>query len=163
MKNKMVWNRARISSVAIAVFSLFVIWQTTKIKPTFNMISGSDPGSRVFPYGVAVIMLVCSVLRFITSKEPDGTKFMNGAIGWLRMAALMAVLGTYIFLMPYIGYLLDTALCCTGLVFLMKLQQKFKWYKIIGFGVIVAVILWFVFGRLIGTNLPTGSWLGNLI
>lgn len=163
MKNKMVWNRARISSIVIIVFSLLVIWQTGKIKPTFTMLSGSDPGSRVFPYAVAIVMVVCSVLRFITSNEPDKTVFLNGAIGWLRMAELMAVLGVYIFLMPYIGYLVDTFVCCTGLVFLMKLGQKFKWYKIVIFSAIVALVLWFSFNKLIGTNLPTGSLFGNNI
>lgn len=158
MKKKFVWNRDRISAVIVFLLSLFVIWQTSTIKSSLGKIAGgNDPGSRLFPYAVAIIMGICAIGKFIMRGEPDKEPFVGGLKGWLRFFKIIAILIVYVFLLPKTGYLLTTFLGTFSLVYAMKDQHKINPVKTLIFAVITTAVLYLVFGTLLHIKLPVGS------
>ena len=69
MKKKFVMNRDRIFSIGMALVSILIMGLTTQIRPTFGSISGSDPGSKAFPFGIAILLLLSSIGKFITCSK----------------------------------------------------------------------------------------------
>lgn len=157
MKNKFVMNRDRIFSIGMLIFSAFMAWQTSQIKASFNNLDGSDPGSRLFPYMICILLAVCSVGKFITCAKPDTGKFVGGKKGYLRLLAVFAVLCLYAFLLTKIGFILVTFLSAAALLLMMKEDRKLRWYSPVLFAVILTLVLYVLFETVLKVNLPVGS------
>jgi len=158
MKKKFVWNRDRISAVITFLLSLFVIWQTSTIKSTLGkMAGGNEPGSKLFPYAVAIVMGICAIGKFITRGKPDKEPFVGGLKGWLRFFKIIAILAVYVFLLSHTGYLLTTFLGTFTLVYAMKDQHKVSPLKTAIFAAATTAVLYLVFGTLLHIKLPVGS------
>lgn len=155
MKNKFVWNRPRISSVITFFLALGILWQGTHIKALFTTAGGSDVGSAFFPNVVAIIMLLCSIGKFITSNEPDKEPFLSGR-GWLRVLITLTVLALYVLGLKYLGFLCSTFVTCTVLVAVMKMGNPIKWMKLLMFSAVVTAVLYVLFSFVLQVWLPVG-------
>lgn len=148
-------NRARRFSLGMIVFALFAIWQTSTIVPTFTaQLGGTDAGSKLFPYIACTIILVTSVLRFLTSGE-EGAEFLPPS-GWLRLGKILGCFVLYVLMLKYLGFLIATFISPALLVFVMKGDKPVKWYTIVIFALILDVVLYFLFHNILGVVLPTG-------
>jgi len=156
-KPSFVWNRDRISSIVILLFSLGMIYQTGKIKPTYTQIGGNDPGSKLFPYAIAIIMIICAIGKLITCNKPDETAFLGGKKGVLRISIVIGIIFVYILLLPKLGFLLCTFLFAAILVYAMKDDRKVRPLFVLLFAAALTGALYTVFQTVLSVRFPVGT------
>lgn len=156
MKKKIVMNRDRVFSIGMAVVSLLVMAATTQIKPTFNAVSGSDPGSKAFPFAVAVLLLLSSIGKFITCGKPDERPFVAGREGWLKIAAVVGLLLAYTFLLQSMGFLLCTFLGTALLLLLMRGDRPIRPVTYVLYPGLLTAVLYLLFHTVLQVILPVG-------
>ena len=158
MQNKkFVWNRDRYFSVGMAVVSLALIYLTGKIKPTFAVGSGSDPGSKTFPYAVGILLLASSIGKFITCSKPDETPWVEGRKGMLKILLVLGLLFIYLQLLTPVGYIPCTLVGTALLLFIMKGERKIKPWTYIIYPVILTACLYLLFKYVLLVILPMGT------
>ena len=59
-------NRDRRVSVIMFIFAIIWLYMSKDIKSIFNYAGDRDPGSRLFPIIIGVLLLVTSVGKFLT-------------------------------------------------------------------------------------------------
>jgi putative tricarboxylic transport membrane protein len=73
----------------------------------------------------------------------------------LRLAAMVALLVAFAFALPYVGYVVASALLFTGAALLLGAPHA---GRAAAYGWTLAGIVFLLFDRLIGLALPTGPW-----
>ena len=154
---KFVMNRDRKFSIGMLIFSLLMMWQTSQISAAYSNIDGSDPGSKLFPYIVCILLFVCSIGKFITCNKPDTSKFVGGATGLIRIAKCLAILCLYTFLLNKIGFILVTFLATLTLLYVMKLDRKVRLPFAVLFSGVTTAVLYILFQVVLQVILPTGT------
>ncbi|MCI8397838.1 MAG: tripartite tricarboxylate transporter TctB family protein [Oscillibacter sp.] len=157
MKKKFVMNQDRIFSICILIFSIFMVYQTSKIKALFGNVGGSDPGSKLFPYILCIIMGISAVGKFIRSNEPDTKPFFGGHRMRLRVACILIAVGVYSIAFKWIGFLPATFMELAILVLLMKRNHHLKWYRVVLFSAAVTAVIYVVFHNIMKIYLPGGE------
>ena len=156
MKKGFVMNQDRIFSIVTILFSIFMFVETGKIKATFTNVGGSDPGSKVFPYAIAVLLFICGIGKFIRSNKPDEKPFMGGKVSFLRSMACIAVLGIYVVLLKLVGFLIGTVAASAALVLIMAKGKKLDWWRVALFSVGLTAVLYVGFQVVLKIQLPAG-------
>lgn len=149
-------NRDRRVSVFTFLFSIYWLAEARNIKAVAQFFGGSDPGPRMFPYIVGILMLVCSVGKFITCNQEEPESFF-GKEGWQRLFAVVALLIVYVLAMKYIGYIISTLFASAALLLIMKEDRKMKRLTPIIFAVCFTVFSYLLFDVALGNNLPVGT------
>ena len=134
-----------IAALAFAAFAGFFIWEGA----SFPASKGNVPGPAVYPTIVAVLMLMASLSLLITSfrMKPEEDK----PIGlWSndnkRVYISMAVLVLYVFIMPYVGFLVTSSLLLFGLI---KWFGNYRFHVCAISAIAVAGIIYFVFSEIL--------------
>lgn len=156
-KKKFVWNRDRIFSIGMILFSIAIIYFTGQIRATFNMGSGSDPGSKTFPYAIAILLILSSIGKFITCNKPDEHGFVEGKKGWLRILAVMGLLFVYVIALKYVGFLICTFVGTLGLLAIMRGNRKIRVITYIIYPAILTAVLYFLFNNILMVIMPVGT------
>ncbi len=157
MKKKFVMNRDRYFSTGMAVFSIIVLCLTTQIKPTFGSISGSDPGSKAFPAGIAILLLLSSIGKFITCNKPDEKPFVEGKEGWFRILSVLLLLLLYTVLMKYIGFIICSFAGTALLLWIMRGHRRIPVYTCILYPAALTAVLYFLFNNILQVIMPVGQ------
>lgn len=149
-------NRDRRVSVIVCIFAVVWLVLAKDIKAVFSY-STTDPGSRLFPYLIGILLVVTSVGKFITCNQEDNSKFYETNKGWLKVLAVFVLLAAYVWLFKILGYLLSTFLAGILCVLLLKEDRKVKWYSPILFSAILTGSMYLLFGKVLSIVLPVGS------
>lgn len=149
-------NRDRRVSVIVCIFAVVWLVMAKDIKAVFSY-STTDPGSRLFPYLIGILLVVTSVGKFITCNQEDNSKFYETNKGWLKVLAVFVLLAAYVWLFKILGYLLSTFLAGILCVLLLKEDRKVKWYSPILFSAILTGSMYLLFGKVLSIVLPVGS------
>jgi putative tricarboxylic transport membrane protein len=139
----------------IAVFGVFVLFSSMGIS-----VAGVHRLSpRTFPYVVGILLLLCGIGLAVRSSRlrgedraipwPDGKGIQTIVVTLLGLAAYIAVMGrlgmplaTFLYIALYTWYL-----------------KPSRWWLALLIGLIVAVLTYTVFIRLLGLSLPAGEFL----
>ena len=157
MKSKFVMNRDRYFSIGMALVSILVMVLTTQIHPTFTGISGSDPGSRAFPFAVAILLLLSSIGKFITCNKPDEKSFVEGKEGWLKLLSVIVLLLVYTILMKYLGFIPCSFVGTALLLRIMRGERKVRWITYVLYPAILTAILYVLFNNILQVIMPVGE------
>src|SRR5918992_4018021 len=117
----------RISGIALAVFSLLVIWQS-RVLPlgTFR-----QPGPAYIPVLLAALLLVFGVFLAIAARRAPPIS----SLSWTEWRHALAILAACIFAgfgMERLGYRVTLLLV---LSFLLKIMEKCGWVLTISFSI----------------------------
>ena len=156
MKKKFVMNRDRIFSMGMALVSILIMVLTVQIKPTFGSISGSDPGSKAFPFGIAILLLLSSIGKFITCSKPDEKPFVEGKEGWFKILSVLILLLLYTVLMKYIGFIICSFLGTALLLWIMRGQRKISIVTYIVYPAVLTAVLYILFNNILQVIMPIG-------
>ncbi|MEO5781035.1 MULTISPECIES: tripartite tricarboxylate transporter TctB family protein [Arthrobacter] len=120
-------------------------------------------GPRAFPYivcGLLVLLgtgIVAQVLRGKVGQAEEGEDLDASAkTDWVALAKLVGFVILHIFLIESAGWPVAAAVLFTGAAW--SLEARPLW-KAIGISVILALVLQYVFGGLLGVSLPPGPLL----
>ena len=117
----------------------------------------SAPLPGFFPFLISVILAVLSAFCIANSyrrekKEKAGKERTSRNGGGLKISLFIFVLLVYTFFLEKIGFLVSTAL----LLFFMLRQGGTRWVPSLVLSLAVALLSYFIFNKLLGTNLPAG-------
>ena len=103
------YNQSKIGSLLISAFFVFAgiitLWDAQKY---------TDVDSQVFPQTVAIVLIICATIAFITSfiRGDESEGFGEGT--WWRRVLLIISLLAACAAMPYIGFLLSGIISFAG-------------------------------------------------
>lgn len=145
-----------IMSVVLALFSIYLMWKSTEL--TVGYVSGEGPGGGAWPFWLAGIMLVCTIVIFINalkgktvpsqSVEPlldrYGKKVLlqvgGGIFGFIALIDILSMYGAmFVFLIYYLGFL-----------------GRHGWRLTMGMAIITPIIFFFFFEGLMRITMPKG-------
>lgn len=150
-------NRDRRVSVIVFIFAIVWLYMSKDIKGIFNYAGDRDPGSRLFPIMIGILLLVTAVGKFLSCNQEDEDRFYESNKSWLKVIAVFALLCAYVFLFKIIGYLLSTFLAGVLCVLLLKEDRKVRWFSPILFSAVLTGSMYLLFGKLLSIVLPTGT------
>lgn len=150
-------NRDRRVSVLVFIFAIIWLVMAKDIKSVFGIAGSADPGPRMFPYMIGVLLIVTSIGKFITCNQEDESSFYEDHKGWLKVFAVLVLLFAYCWLFPILGYTVTTFVAGVLSVFLLKGDKKVHWYGPVLFSGILTAVMYVLFVEILSVVLPTGS------
>lgn len=153
----LVKNRDRRVSVIVFIFAIVWLVMAKDIKSVFAIAGSADPGPRMFPYIIGILLIVTSIGKFITCNQEDESKFYENNKSWLKVIAVLAMLFAYCWLFPILGYTVTTFATGVLSVYLLKGDRKVSWYGPILFSGILTGSMYVLFVKVLSMILPTGS------
>lgn len=139
--------------VVMMVGSVVVLVDAASLRPTDEFI-----GPAAAPTVVGVLLGLLGALLVMQA----GRRLRTAAAGpglprgrLLRLAAMVAVLVAFAFLLPIVGYVVAAALLFTGAALLLGAPHP---ARVAAYGWTLAGLVFLLFDRLIGLALPTGPW-----
>jgi putative tricarboxylic transport membrane protein len=115
----------------------------------------NDPGSGFLLFWIGLIMVALSVIVVAGGLRAPTLGAAWSATRWRNIAAVVAALVAYAWLLPRLGFLLTTTAL---LVFLFKAIEPQRWWVAVAGAVTTALIAFVVFKLWLGAQLPAG-WL----
>jgi putative tricarboxylic transport membrane protein len=143
----------RILAFAILIFSAVFVGGSLHLKVG----DLSNPGSGMMPLIIGILLLVCSffyLVRAFNMKSIDNpTGLKEKSNHWIPFAIAGAVL-IYSFILNWLNFLLATFLMV--LTILRVLQYKNIFYSIV-VALLMTLLTYLLFARVLGVSLPSGS------
>jgi putative tricarboxylic transport membrane protein len=153
-----------VLAVAVVLFGLGVIWQTTQIRltPAYSMV-----GPRVIPYIVGAGLVLTGVwlaIEAITGRTATVSTESEDAdptlpTDWRTVGLLAVALLIYLILLEPAGFVIASALLFLGAAYAMGSRSYARDLLI---GVVMAAVLYVGFTRGLGLHLPAGVLKGIL-
>ena len=137
-----------IFSCTVIVLSLIAIWLTTKFRPVYMPF---DVGPRVFPILTCIVMILLSVIIIIKELYSGSSEKLNMIN--LKTILCFGVLAAYVFLMPILGFILNS-LWVLAVTMLMMGARKLL--TIILFPICFTAAFYLIFSWLLHVPLPLG-------
>ena len=150
-------NRDRRVSVLVFIFAIVWLVMAKDIKAIFGLDGSADPGPRLFPYIIGILLVVTSIGKFITCNQDDESGFYENNKGWLKAGAVFVLLFAYCWLFPILGFALTTFAGGVLSVLLLKGSKKVSWYGPLLFSGILTGTMYVLFVRVLNVMMPTGS------
>ena len=145
-----------ITSVVLALFSIYLMWKSTEL--TVGYVSGEGPGGGAWPFWLAGIMLLCTIIIFVNalkgktvpsqSQEPlldrYGKKVLlqvgGGIFGFIALIDILSMYGAmFFFLIYYLGFL-----------------GRHGWRLTMIMSILTPIIFFFFFEGLMRITMPKG-------
>ena len=144
-----------VADVAIGAATL--VLGVLAIDGAFHVQRISDEGmaSYVFPLLIGILLAVAgAVLCLIALHHRDRAEVQwPNRDGAIRIGVILASLGIYIAVIPLIGFVTSSGLM---LAFHMWYLGRDRWYLTVAAGVLTAVVIYFMFIKILGLVLPRG-------
>lgn len=150
-------NRDRRVSVLVFIFAIVWLVMAKDIKAIFGLDGSADPGPRLFPYIIGILLIVTSIGKFITCNQEDETGFYEDYKGWLKAGAVFVLLFAYCWLFPILGFALTTFAGGILSVLLLKGDKKVRWFSPVLFAGILTAVMYVLFVQVLNVIMPTGS------
>ena len=145
-----------IMAVILAVFSMYLMYKSTELNVGY--MEGEGPGGGAWPFWLSAIMLVCTVMIFISalkgktvpsqSEEPlldrFGKKMLvqvgGGILGFIALIDIVSMYGAmFFFLIYYLGFL-----------------GRHSWRLTLTMSVLSPILFFFFFEGLMRITMPKG-------
>lgn len=134
----------------LSAVGLFVGWDLKA------PISYEPVGPRAFPMLVFSLLAICAV-GLIFSKRPETVWAPPPVLR--RIGAMFLVILVYALLFDKLGFIISTALMTIPLAFFFG----GTWKQAVVGGVVMGVVMFLLFDRVLDVVLPTGYWLKPLL
>jgi putative tricarboxylic transport membrane protein len=139
-------------AASLAAFALLVLLLAGQI-PSRHV--KGDPGPQAFPMATALLIAVGAAYAFSGDARSDTQRTEP----WRHALVVAAATVTYILVLSVLGFVVSTALFLIGVSWYLDEQRHVRSLIRLVVGAGIPVILWLVFGRLLGVVLPAG-WMG---
>ena len=117
----------------------------------------SDPGPGFLPLGTGALLGIFAMAHLVNvrlqrqEKETLESPWTN--IRWKNAVFVVIALSSYAFLLPRLGYLIDTLFL---MFFLFMILQRKKWYVILMYSLLVIGFSYFIFAVCLMVQFPKG-------
>jgi putative tricarboxylic transport membrane protein len=138
-------------SVFFLLFGGIMLWQSLQL----DYYSDYGPGPGLLPLWISSAIIVFSVLNLVLSLKKNIIRIADvipKGEGLLNVLACIGAFLLFIIIVPYVGFLIGS----TVMLFIL-FSRGFKWYWAIGLSVLIAGIIFWVFGILLQVPLPVNE------
>jgi putative tricarboxylic transport membrane protein len=145
------WNAGVWAGIGVSLFSLTFLLLSLE----FSYTGPAGPGPGFLPLWISGIMLVLSFFYIVESvKDKNGTgEVMPRGTALKSVLFVLACLVLYLILMPILGFI------AASVLFLFTLfVRHYKWHASIGAAVVVAFLLFWLFGSVLNVDLPESTF-----
>jgi putative tricarboxylic transport membrane protein len=142
--------------IYISIFFLIVSGLIFFESLSLEYYSDYGPGPGLLPLWTSGIIIVLSLLYLVFSIKKDIidiSAVLPKGEGFTNILITMGTLILFIVVVPFTGFFLGSILL---LIILFK--RGYNWYWSIGLSLVVAVIIFYVFGYLLQVPLPTNKF-----
>jgi len=150
-------NRDRRVSVVVFIFAIVWLIMARDIKSVFALAGSTEPGSRLFPNIIGVLLIVTSIGKFITCNQEDATPYYETHKGWLKVIAVLGLLSLHVWMFPVLGYIVSTFITGVLSVTLLKGDKKIRWFGPFLFSGAITAVMYVLFVKILSVVLPVGS------
>jgi putative tricarboxylic transport membrane protein len=112
-----------------------------------------SPGQGFFPWWISTVIFLLALFLLFQALTSRSSVTRGGSGRIAKVAALLIVLGAYIFLLDPLGYLLCTFLL---VLFMLRAIDTQRWAVALGVAAITAVGTYVVFAIWLSIPLPRG-------
>ena len=147
-------GRDRAAAAVLLVFGLVALEEARKLR--FGAIA--KPGPGFLPVVLAAAFsLVCLALLVVAWRARHGETATAAPLGWWKVAAAMAVLFVYAFVLERIGFVAATFAL---LLFFFKVLERQRWIPALAGSLATAFVTYLVFKVWLNVQLPAAPWSG---
>ncbi|WP_165842241.1 tripartite tricarboxylate transporter TctB family protein [Paenibacillus xerothermodurans] len=144
-------NAGLWAALVIFLFGAVFFWMSL----SFDYYGETGPGPGLLPLwlsGILIILaLVCaadSLRNVVRFKD-----ILPGAKGFINIIAIAGAFVLFLLTVNYVGFI------ASGTMFLLILLfREYKWHMALGISIFLSVLLYWVFGELLGVPLPVNAW-----
>ena len=138
----------RIFGVLCILLAGFFIWQATQIQTGFIV----DPmGPRAFPIVIGATLALAAIYPIV---RPDRNENWPPLGRMVEIAFAVALLIAYAQVLPRLGFVVSTGIAASLLSWRLGSKPVIAAVA----GVVIAVLIYFVFHVILGLNLARGPW-----
>ena len=148
-------KKDHITGIVILLFGIVVLCLAMSI-PVRPQIP--DPGSRLFPMIGSIGMIVCGLGIILTASKEKDAPFLT-VEGRVRLVKVSALLAAYVFFLKYIGFLIASPVMVYMITTLFAYEKKLAFWKKALFSVVVTLLVWLLFEKVLFVMLPSGRLL----
>ncbi len=146
--------RDRTAAAVLLAFGIVALEEARKLR--FGTIARPGPG--FFPVVLAAAFSLVVLALLVTAlRAPDAGDAPAPIAGWRKMAATMAALFVYAFLLEPAGFVIATFAL---LVFFFKALEGQRWLTALAGSFLTAFVTYVVFKVWLHVQLPPGPWNG---
>ncbi|MEW6261552.1 MAG: tripartite tricarboxylate transporter TctB family protein [Thermodesulfobacteriota bacterium] len=166
-------TRSRVEGLAILLVALGFMWEARNV-PTFYQVPGV-PGPTTFPWILGIVFGLCGLWllfspdKLLTKKKeaadeeeildepeaplPSLMDILRRITGDWHFYTMWLIILAYLFLMPWLGFLVATALLLAPFFFLLGER---RWWLVTGLALGVTAIIYAAFALGLNVRLPLG-------
>lgn len=139
------------AAILIFLFGAMFFWMSL----SFDYMGPEGPGPGLFPLWLSGILSILSVLYALDSIK-NITRFKdilpNGK-GFINIATILGAFLLFILTVKTIGFIM------AGTLFLfILLAREYKWYTGLGISIVISILLFWVFAKLLTVPIPVNAW-----
>ncbi len=113
------------------------------------------PEARTYPMVFIIVSIVMGVVLLFRGRQPEAESFSQNVI--IRTVIFAAWIFVYLLLMPKIGYILSSLLFLYVGEWLLNLKNKILFCV---FPIVMTLVMYLLFTRILSVILPMGTWFG---
>ncbi|MFC0272366.1 tripartite tricarboxylate transporter TctB family protein [Metabacillus herbersteinensis] len=145
-------NFGALISILFLIFSVIIFIQASSLEYS----SEYGPGPGFLPSWTSGIMIILSIVYFFISLKKE-LIYLKGILpnreGLFNVLISIGALTLYIIVTPYLGFTISSALMLFSLFSL-----GYKWYWSLGMSACLSLLVFWVFGNLLGIPLPLNEY-----
>lgn len=145
-------SRDRVTGLISLVLGVIVAVATIQLP--VSLMAG-DIGPKVFPGIASGILIVSGTGLLITGKKKSETYFTKNE--FKRLMGIGAIVVAYVICMDLFGFIGPSMIMLYVLSTMFTKDKKSVWWQRIIFSVVVTLILYFSFSRLLSLKMPSGK------
>lgn len=115
----------------------------------------NQPGPGVFPLAISILLIVTGAIIFVAGKNRAKVGLVAGLKNQIKATLIVLFTCPFIIALEKSGYLITTCLYLLGL---FRFVSGLKWWLSAILSAAVALGSWYLFGKILGINLPIGYW-----
>jgi putative tricarboxylic transport membrane protein len=137
------------------LFLLFIgIW-VSSLSIKLPIGSLAEPGPALFPLSLSILLSITGILIFVSGKGKTKIDWRMDFRKMAKPSAIILLTLAFIIFMGRLGYLVTSVLYLFSLFFLVC---RFRLFAAVILSGILAAGSWYLFGNILGIQLPPGPW-----
>jgi putative tricarboxylic transport membrane protein len=115
----------------------------------------AQPGPALFPLSLSIMLAIAGILILASSKGKTRVDWRMDVRKSAKPLAISLLTLAFIIFLGQLGYLVTSFLYLFSLFFFVC---RFRWFVAVSLSAILAAGSWYLFGDILGIQLPSGPW-----
>lgn len=134
---------------------IFIILMLAALIAFLSQVGEIPPEAKAYPLVFIIVGIAMALVLIFRKKQPEVEALDKGAI--IKIFSFAVVIFIYLMLMSKVGYIISTLLFMYVGEWMLKLK---KGVLFVVFPIVLTLVLYLLFTRVLSVILPMGTWIG---